>query len=157
MKEIQRDLYLSQLKKKMGNGLVKVVAGVRRCGKSCLLFNLFRRYLLSTGVKPGRIIALSLEDDENEDYQDPAKLSWYLKSQIKGDGETYYILLDEAQLAITEAERRGKGTIKLYGILNTPMNRGNVDVYVTGNNSRFLSSDILTEFRGRSDEIRTHP
>ena len=85
------------------------------------------------------------------------KLSAYLKSQIKGDGEAYYILLDEAQLAITEAERRGKGTIKLYGLLNTPMNRGNVDVYVTGNNSRFLSSDILTEFRGRSDEIRTHP
>ena len=71
MKGIQRDLYLSQLKKKMGNGLVKVVAGIRRCGKSYLFFNLFRRYLLSTGVKPGQIIALSLEDDENEDYQDP--------------------------------------------------------------------------------------
>lgn len=157
MKEIQRDLYLNQLKKKMGNGLVKVVTGIRRCGKSYLLFNLFRRYLLSTGVKPGQIIALSLEDDENEDYQDPAKLSAYLKSQIKSDGETYYILLDEAQLAITEAERRGKGTIKLYGILNSLMKRGNVDVYVTGSNSRFLSSDILTEFRGRSDEIRIHP
>ena len=157
MKEIQRDLYLNQLKRKMGNGLVKVITGIRRCGKSYLLFNLFHRHLLSNGVKPERIIDISLEDDESEEYQDPGKLSAYLKSRI-GDGEgTYYILLDEAQLAITEAERRGKGTIKLYGILNSVMKRGNVDVYVTGSNSRFLSSDILTEFRGRSDEIRVHP
>ncbi len=99
----------------------------------------------------------SLEDDENEDYQDPAKLSAYLKSQIKGDGETYYILLDEAQLAITEAERRGKGTIRLYGILNTLMKRGNVDVFVTGSNSRFLSSGILTEFRGEATKSGLTP
>lgn len=157
MKEIQRDLYLNQLKKKMGNGLVKVITGIRRCGKSYLLFKLFRDYLLSAGVKPEHIIALSLEDDENEEFLDPARLSAYLKSKIGDDQETYYILLDEAQLAITEAERRGKGTIKLYGILNSLMKRGNVDVYVTGSNSRFLSSDILTEFRGRSDEIRVHP
>lgn len=157
MIEIKRDLYLNQLIEKQGNGMVKIVTGVRRCGKSYLLFELFRKHLLSTGVHPDRIIALSLDDDDNAEYLDPAALSVYLKSKITDDEDMFYILLDEAQLAITEDEYNGQGMVKLYGILNSLLRRRNVDVYVTGSNSKFLSSDILTEFRGRGDEIRVHP
>ncbi len=157
MVEIKRDLYLNQLIEKQGNGMVKIVTGVRRCGKSYLLFELFRKYLLQSGVNKEQIIALSLDDDENEEYLDPTNLSKYLKSKITNDEDMFYILLDEAQLAITEEEYKGKGMIKLYGILNSLLRRRNVDIYVTGSNSKFLSTDILTEFRGRGDEIRVHP
>lgn len=157
MIEIKRDLYLNKLIEKQGNGMVKIVTGIRRCGKSYLLFELFRNYLLSSGVKKEQIIALSLDDDENEEYLDPSSLSKYLKSQITNDEDMFYILLDEAQLAISEEEYKNKGMIKLYGILNSLLKRRNVDIYITGSNSKFLSSDILTEFRGRGDEIRVHP
>lgn len=157
MVEIKRDLYLNKLIEKQGNGMVKIVTGIRRCGKSYLLFELFRKYLLSTGVKKERIIALSLDDDENEEYLDPANLSKYLKSRITNDEDMFYILLDEAQLAITEEEYKDGGMVKLYGILNGLLRHRNVDVYITGSNSKFLSSDILTEFRGRGDEIRVYP
>lgn len=157
MIEIKRDRYLNQLIEKQGNGAVKIVTGVRRCGKSYLLFELFRKHLLSEGVKKEQIIALSLDDDENEEYLDPAKLSQYLKSKITNEDDIFYILLDEAQLAITEEEYKGKGMIRLYGILNSLLRHRNVDIYITGSNSKFLSSDILTEFRGRGDEIRVHP
>lgn len=157
MIEIKRDRYLNQLIEKQGNGAVKIVTGVRRCGKSYLLFELFRKHLLSEGVKKEHIIALSLDDDENEEYLDPAKLSQYLKSKITNEDDIFYILLDEAQLAITEEEYKGKGMIRLYGILNSLLRHRNVDIYITGSNSKFLSSDILTEFRGRGDEIRVHP
>lgn len=157
MIEIKRDRYLNQLIEKQGNGAVKIVTGVRRCGKSYLLFELFRKHLLSEGVKKEQIISLSLDDDENEEYLDPAKLSQYLKSKITNEDDIFYILLDEAQLAITEEEYKGKGMIRLYGILNSLLRHRNVDIYITGSNSKFLSSDILTEFRGRGDEIRVHP
>lgn len=157
MVEIKRDLYLNKLIEKQGNGMVKVVTGVRRCGKSYLLFELFRKYLLKSGVNNEQIVSLSLDDDENEEYRDPLKLSQYLKSKITNDEDMFYILLDEAQLAITEEEYKGKGMIKLYGILNSLLKRRNVDIYITGSNSKFLSSDILTEFRDRGDEIRVHP
>ncbi len=157
MIEIKRDLYLNQLINKQGNGMVKVVTGIRRCGKSYLLFELFRKHLLSVGVKNEQIIALSLDDDDNEEYLNPTNLSKYLKSKITNDDDMFYILLDEAQLAITEDEYKSKGMIKLYGILNSLLRRRNVDIYITGSNSKFLSSDILTEFRGRGDEIRVHP
>lgn len=157
MIEIKRDLYLNQLISKQGNGMVKIVTGMRRSGKSYLLFELFRKHLLSVGVEENRIIALSLDDDENEEYLDPTILSKYLKSKITNDEDMFYILLDEAQLAITEEEYNGKDRIKLYGILNSLLKRKNVDVYITGSNSKFLSSDILTEFRGRGDEIRVYP
>ncbi len=157
MIEIKRDLYLNQLIEKQGNGMVKIVTGIRRCGKSYLLFELFRKHLLSDGVSPNRIIALSLDDDDNEAYLDPAVLSEYLKSKITNDDDMFYILLDEAQLAITEEEYNGKGMVKLYGILNSLLRRRNVDIYITGSNSKFLSTDILTEFRGRGDEIRVYP
>ncbi len=157
MIEIKRDIYLNRLIEKQGNGMVKIVTGIRRCGKSYLLFELFRKYLLSSGVTKEQIIALSLEDDENEEYLDPSNLSKYLKSRITNDEDMFYILLDEAQLAITEEEYKGKGKIKLYGILNSLLKHKNVDIYITGSNSKFLSSDILTEFRGRGDEVRVYP
>lgn len=157
MVEIKRDLYLNQLIEKQGNGMVKIVTGIRRCGKSYLLFELFRKYLLSSGVRAEQIIALSLDDDENEEYLDPKNLSRYLKSKISNDEDMFYILLDEAQLAITEEEYKGNGMVKLYGILNSLLRHRNVDIYITGSNSKFLSSDILTEFRGRGDEIRVYP
>lgn len=157
MQEIKRDLYLNQLIEKQGNGMVKIVIGIKGCGKSYLLFELFRKYLLANGVTNEQIIALSLDDDENEEYLNPSNLSKYLKAKITNDEDKFYILLDEAQLAITEEEYKGKGMIKLYGILNSLLRRQNVDIYITGSNSKFLSSDILTEFRGRGDEIRVHP
>lgn len=157
MLEIKRDSYLNKLIEKQGNGMVKIVTGIRRCGKSYLLFELFRKHLLASGVSKEQIIALSLDDDENEEYLDPSNLSKYLKSKITNDEDEFYILLDEAQLAITEEEYKGKGMIKLYGILNSLLRHRNVDIYITGSNSKFLSSDILTEFRGRGDEIRVYP
>lgn len=155
--EIKRDLYLNRLIQKKGNGLVKIITGIKGCGKSYLLFELFYNHLLSTGVKKDQIITLSLDDDENEEYLDPSKLSMYLKSKITNDTEMFYILLDEAQMAITEEEYKEKRNIKLYGILNSLLKRRNVDVYITGSNSKFLASDVLTVFRGRGDEIRVHP
>lgn len=157
MIEIKRDLYLNKLIEKQGNGMIKIVTGIRRSGKSYLLFELFRKYLLTSGVKEKQIIALSLDDDENEEYLDPTNLSRYLKSKITNDDDMFYILLDEAQLAITKEEYKGNEKIKLYGILNSLLRHRNVDVYITGSNSKFLSSDILTEFRGRGDEIRVYP
>ena len=157
MKEIKRDLYLNKLINKQWNGMVKIITGIRRCGKSYLLFELFRKYLLDSGVANNHIIALSLDDDENKKYRNPANLSKYLKSKIKNDDDKFYILLDEAQLAITKNEYQNNNMIELYGILNSLLKHKNVDIYITGSNSKFLSSDILTEFRGRGDEVRVHP
>lgn len=157
MIEIKRDFYLKQLKEKQGNGLVKIITGIRRFGKSYLLFELYRKYLLQNGVKEEQIIALSLDNDENEKYWDPTNLSTYLKSKIINDEDMFYIFLDEAQLAITKEEYKNKGIIKFYNIINSLLKHKNVDIYITGSNSKFLSSDILTEFRGLCDKIRVHP
>ncbi len=155
--EVKRELYLNKLIERKENGLVKVITGIRRCGKSYLLFHLYRDYLLSQGIKEYQIISISLDEEENIAFRDPKKLFEYLKAHILNDSETFYVLLDEAQLAITEEELKGKEPIGLYGILNGLIRRGNVDVYVTGSNSKFLSSDIMTEFRGRGDEVRVYP
>ena len=157
MIEIKRDFYLNQLIAKQGNGMIKIITGIRRCGKSYLLFDLFRKHLLSSGVKEEQIISISLDDDDNIPLQNPSVLSQYIKSKITNDKDQFYLPIDEAQLAITEEEYKGKGMIRLYGILNSLLKHHNVDVYITGSNSKFLSSDILTEFRGRGDEIRIHP
>lgn len=156
MKEIKRDIYLNRLIARRENGLIKIVTGVRRCGKSYLLFELYRRYLLSTGVDPSRIVALSLDDDAHRAYRDPDALAAYLNERVSGDG-MHYVLLDEVQFAISREEMNGDGPVRLYGILNGLLRRGNADVYVTGSNSKFLSSDVLTEFRGRGDEVRVMP
>lgn len=157
MKIIERNTYLQQLINKKENRLVKVITGIRRCGKSFLLFNLYYRYLLSQGVAKDHIITLSLDEDENRQYRDIDSLQAFLKSKIYNDYEMFYILLDEVQFAISRQEQKGDEPIRLYGVLNGLLRCNNVDIYVTGSNSRFLSSDIMTEFRGRSDEIRVYP
>ena len=143
--EIKRDRYLNTLISKEHNGLIKVITGMRRCGKSYLLFTLFKEHLLSEGVAEDHIIEIAFDAFENRKYRDPDVLYPYLKEQIKDDA-MYYVLLDEIQL-LGEFE----------SILNSLIRMKNVDVYVTGSNSKFLSSDIATEFRGRGDEIRIYP
>lgn len=156
---IKRDLYLQRLIDRMNNGSIKVITGIRRCGKSVLLFDIFGQYLLRQGLDEGHIIkfAFDSEDDlekigenmldlaENKRKVDPHKFSAYIKSKLTDDGK-YYLLLDEVQQL---------GSFET--VLNGYLYKKNLDVYVTGSNSRFLSSDILTEFRGRGDEVRVYP
>ena len=143
--EIKRDRYLNLLISKKHNGLIKVITGMRRCGKSYLLFTLFKDYLLSEGIEKSHIIEIAFDAYENKQYRDPDVLYPYMKEQIKDDG-MYYVLLDEVQL-LGEFE----------AILNSLTRMKNVDVYVTGSNARFLSKDVITEFRGRGDEVHMYP
>ena len=137
--------------------MIKVITGVRRCGKSYILFHLFQNYLLSTGVRQEQIVSLALDDDRNRQYRDPDALATFLQTSTTNEKDIYYVLLDEIQFAISDDEMRGNEPIRLYGILNGLLRRENVDVYITGSNSKFLSSDVLTEFRGRGDEVRIYP
>ncbi len=156
--EIKRDNYLKKLIRKRNNGLIKVITGIRRCGKSYLLFNLYYDYLIKEGVSEDCIISVPLDDDDYIDYCDPRKLSEYIKSRITDSKKQYYVFIDEAQYAITREEMKNPDVpIRLYGVLNSLLRKKNVDVYVTGSNSKFLSSDVLTEFRGRGDEIHIAP
>ena len=157
MKSINRDLYLNQIIDRKENGLIKIITGIRRCGKSYLLFNLYYNYLLENGVSEDHIIKVALDDDDNKELRDPDRLSEFLHSKISDDKDMYYVLLDEVQFAISNEELRKNEPIRLYGILNGLLRRNNVDVYITGSNSRFLSSDVMTEFRGRGDEVRVYP
>lgn len=143
--EIKRERYLNLLISKKHNGLIKVITGMRRCGKSYLLFNLFKEYLLSEGVSKDHIIEIAFDAFENKKFRDPDVLYPYLKEQIKDDS-MYYVLLDEVQL-LGEFE----------AILNSLTRMNHVDVYVTGSNARFLSKDVITEFRGRGDEVHMYP
>ena len=157
MKSINRDLYLNQIIDRKENGLIKIITGIRRCGKSYLLFNLYYNYLLENGVSEDHIIKVALDDDDNKELRDPDRLSEFLHSKISDGKDMYYVLLDEVQFAISNEELRKNDPIRLYGILNGLLRRNNVDVYITGSNSRFLSSDVMTEFRGRGDEVRVYP
>lgn len=143
--EIKRDTYLNKLISKRNNGLIKVVTGVRRCGKSYLLFTLFKNYLLSAGTDVQHIIEIAFDAFENRQFRDPDVLYPYLKEKIQGD-DMYYVLLDEVQL-LGEFE----------AVLNSLIRMKNVDVYVTGSNAKFLSKDVITEFRGRGDEVHMYP
>lgn len=143
--EIKRDQYLNKLIRKKHNGLIKVVTGVRRCGKSYLLFNIFHNHLLENGVDEGHIIEVALDDRSNKELRDPDNMLRYVKERIT-DLKQYYIILDEVQL-LDEFE----------DVLNSFLHIRNADIYVTGSNSKFLSSDVITEFRGRGDEIRVYP
>lgn len=145
MKQIARDIYLKRLIDSQGNGLIKVITGIRRCGKSYLLDPIFKDYLLKRGVSTDHIIHLNLETRENKGLTDPDALDGFIRSRINDDAR-HYVLLDEIQL-VADFES------VLNGFLHLP----NLDVYVTGSNSRFLSSDIVTEFRGRSYEIHLYP
>lgn len=143
--EIKRDRYLEALKVRMHNGMIKVITGIRRCGKSYMIFHIFKNYLVESGVKEDHIITIELDQRKNKELRDPDKILDYIDEQIK-DSEQYYILLDEVQM-LQEFEE----------VLNSLLHIGNVDVYVTGSNSKFLSKDIITEFRGRGDEIHIYP
>lgn len=156
--EIRRDKYLNDLVVRKGNGMIKVVTGIRRCGKTYLVFDLFVRHLIESGVPEDHIIALALDDRANVRYRDVDALYDYLMERIGNDQGVYYVLLDEVQYAITVKELRSKDeSPALYGVLNGLLHRRNVDVYVTGSNSKLLSTDVMTEFRGRGDEVRIHP
>ena len=143
--EFKRDVYLDKLISRKENGLIKIITGIRRCGKSYLLDPLFRNYLIESGIREDHIIKLELDKEENKKYRDSHELNKYIKSQIK-DKNMYYILLDEIQM-VEDFEL----------VLNGFLYERNLDVYVTGSNSKFLSTDIITEFRGRGDEIRVFP
>lgn len=143
--EIKRDFYLNELIDRMDNQLIKVITGIRRCGKSYLLNTIFKNYLIEQEIDEEHIIQLSLDENKNKKYLDPDVLDEYIRSLIK-DKNKYYILLDEIQ------------EVKSFeSVLIGFMHINNVDIYVTGSNSKFLSSDIVTEFRGRGDEIRVYP
>lgn len=143
--EIKRDIYLKKLIGKKRNGLIKVVTGVRRCGKSYLLFNLFKNHLLAEGTDAQHIIEIAFDSFENKHFRAPEVLYPYLKERVSGDG-LYFVLLDEVQL-LEDFE----------SVLNGLIRMENVDVYVTGSNARFLSKDVITEFRGRGDEVHMYP
>ena len=155
---IRRDRYLERLISKQNNGMIKVITGIRRCGKSYLLFNLFYDHLLASGIPEDNIICIALDDVENEAYRDPYRLYSYIKERVQDNREQYYVLIDEAQYAISKEEMKNPDEpIGLYGVLNSLLRKSNVDVYITGSNSKFLSSDVMTEFRGRGDEIHISP
>ncbi len=142
---VKRDNLLNKLKIRQGNGMIKIITGMRRCGKSYLLFNLFSEALMAEGVKKDHIIKINLEDRRLKELRDPDELLHFIDAQII-DQDMYYILLDEVQL-VTEFE----------DVLNSFLHVPNADVFVTGSNAKFLSKDVITEFRGRGDEIRIHP
>ena len=145
MEMIKRDIYLNRLIERRENGLIKVVTGIRRCGKSYLLFKLYYQYLLASGIDASRIIRIPLDDEEYEELRESKRLSAYIKERLTDD-DMWYIFLDEVQLCSG-----------FEAVLNGLNRRENVDIYVTGSNSKFLSSDVLTEFRGRGDEVRVYP
>ena len=143
--QINRPIYLKQLIDRQHNGMVKIITGMRRCGKSYLLFNLFVEHLKSNGIDERHIIVIDLESLYNEPLREPMALLRHIDEQIH-DSAMYYVLIDEVQLLHRFEE-----------VLNTLMKRPNMDVYVTGSNARFLSKDVITTFRGRGDEVRIHP
>ena len=165
--EINRDHYLDQLVRRKHNGLVKVVTGLRRVGKSYLIFNLFKRHLLDSGVKTSHIIEIALDQERFERLQNPLLLAAYLRERVKGRG-MFYVLIDEIQLSLkvrkpgiraadVAPEDRKNLYVTFYDVLNEFRAQPNVDLYVTGSNSKMLSKDVSTNFRDRGFEIRVHP
>lgn len=157
---IERPTYLKKLIRKKDNGQVKVVTGIRRCGKSYLLFEIYHKYLNSIGVDDKHIIEVSLDDDINIAYRNPLKLGEYIRSQIVNDGKMNYIFIDEIQKVVSMQNPFVEDEEDIITFVDTVlglMKLKNVDLYVTGSNSKMLSVDILTEFRGRGDEIRILP
>ena len=156
--EIKRDKYLNELIKRQNNGMIKVVTGIRRSGKTYLLFDIFYKWLVSKGVKKDCIITLALDSIENERYRNPYELYDYIKEKIVDNKKQYYVLLDEIQYAISKEELKdSENPPKLYEVLNSLLRKKNIDVYVTGSNSKLLSKDVMTEFRGRGDEVHIFP
>ena len=157
MNEIKREYYLNELISRKENGLIKVITGIRRCGKSYLLFNIYYNYLISQGVSDDNIIKIPLDDDTYEEYREPKKLSEYIRSRLKNNSQVHYVFIDEVQYAIQKEDLKSDKPLPLYSVLNGLVRLPNVDVYVTGSNSKLLSKDVMTEFRGRGDEVRVFP
>ena len=166
--EIKRDAYLNKLKSKMGNGRVKIITGIRRCGKSYLLFKLFKDYLLSNGIKPEQIIEIALDKNEYIDLRNPSALYQYVLNRTLDENIKYYILIDEIQLSykikrsgvdesLVPEEDRELLYLTFYDVLSDLMTRSNLDIYVTGSNSKMLSKDVATNFRDRGTEIKMYP
>ena len=166
--EIKRNHYLEELKNRMGGDMVKVVTGVRRCGKSYLLFKLFRDYLLGEGVRPNHIIEIALDDESMKPYRNPIELGRYIRSRLPRGKRMKYVFIDEIQLCYkvvmpgvalgkVAKEDRESCYVTFYDVLNEFRKLPDVDVYVTGSNSKMLSKDVATNFRGRGDEVRVHP
>ena len=160
MDRIERNYYLNQLIEKRENGRVKVITGIRRCGKSVLLFDIFGDYLKAEGVADDQMIMLKLDLARNARYRNPLELDKYLRDQIKDSKKQYYVMLDEIQ----EVEPipnpwldDENSTIEFADILLGLLDIKNVDVYVTGSNSKMLSTDVMTEFKDRGDEIHVNP
>ena len=157
--EIKRDLYLQKLISNMWDGQVKVITGIRRCGKSYLLHNIFHNYLLKEGTKESNILSFELDLAKDIKYRNPLELSQKVRSIVHGNADKFYLFVDEIQMSdeIPNPYNPIGRPITFYDALNDLNSLPNLDIYVTGSNSKMLSSDILTEFRGRSDEIRVHP
>lgn len=155
---IERTRYVEALMKKRWNGRIKVITGIRRCGKSTIVFKLFKKQLLKTETDKEHIIEIALDEDKYAKLRDPEELSIYIRKKIKSTKDRYFVLIDEIQLAISYEELKNPDVpVRIYGILNELLNRENVDVYVTGSNSKLLSKDIATEFRGRGDVVHVYP
>ena len=156
--EVRRDRYLDSLIDRMHNGMIKVITGIRRCGKTYLLFELFGGYLRGElGIDDDHIIEVALDEEANRGLRDPGALDAYLRAKIADKTSQYYVMLDEVQYAISDNELRKDEPPRLYGVLNGLLRMRNVDVYVTGSNSKLLSTDVMTQFRGRGDEVRVRP
>ena len=156
--EIAREIYLEKLKKSIGNGMAKVITGPRRCGKSYLLFTIFRNYLKQSGVDDDHIIELKLDDTRNASYRSALRFAEYFRNRRKEDGSRYFFLIDEIQyvLPIRNPDIPDQ-EITFYDALNEFLHYGDTEVFVTGSNSRLLSSDIATEFRGRGWQVDMRP
>ena len=158
--ELERNEYLQKLIRKKDNGRVKIITGIRRCGKSYLLFELYRKYLRKIGIGENQIIGIALDELVNTKYRNPFELDKHIKSQIKDKEKRYYIFIDEIQF-VSEIQNPyvddPSAKITFIDVLLGLMKIKNADVYVTGSNSKMLSSDILTQFRDRGDEIRVFP
>lgn len=157
--EIRRDRYLDRLISYMWDGQVKVITGIRRCGKSYLLRTLFQKYLLSQGVREDHILSFELDLTRDIRFRDPLALARHVREIVEGREDRFYLFVDEIQMSdeVPNPYNPGGKAITFYDALNDLRSLPNLDIYVTGSNSKMLSSDILTEFRGRSDEIRVHP
>lgn len=157
--EIKRNTYLEQLISYRFDGLVKVITGIRRCGKSYLLKKIYKNYLLQNGVMNDQIIIVELDLAKDIKYRNPLALAEYVRSKVEKENKEYYLFVDEIQMSdeVANPYNTDGKKITFYDALNDLRSLSNLDVYVTGSNSKMLSSDILTEFRGRSDEIRVHP
>ena len=157
---INRDYYLNKIIEKKENGKVKIITGIRRCGKSYLLFNLYQKYLIESGIKSEQIISIALDEIDNIEFRNPFKLNEYVKEKAKDKNQKYYIFIDEIQLSDSvknpHIDSQEKNIIFVDVLLGL-IKKSNLDIYVTGSNSKMLSSDILTQFRDRGDEIHITP